>query len=278
MSNKAFIAVLVLLSLFINKEGFSQSSLAAPQQQYLKLNKEYFRSCLTDAGKIAVAPLHWNGRQWAGFAGVAGATGLAYWQDETIRDYFQRNRTEAKDNIAKYGIAPLGTYYLVPIIGGMYLYGVAAKNAGAETAGLLAGEAVILTGAYTMLFKMIFQRQRPSEGNPPDPDNWEGPLGGFRHGSFPSGHTALAFATAATISTYYHDKKWVGIVSYTLAALVGVSRVYSDDHWASDVVAGAALGYSIGRLVTHRQQTSQTVSINPYSNGFATGISFTVNL
>ncbi len=277
--NRPFAIIsLIVFYLFPVNDGFSQSMPNTGQQPYLKPNKAYFFSYLTDAGQIAMAPLRWNGKQWAGFAGMAGVTGLAYWQDEAVRDFFQRNRTQTGEKIAEYAVAPLGTYYLIPIVGSMYLYGLAAENADAETAALLSGKAIVLTGAYTILFKFVFQRQRPGDGNPPDHNNWNWLGGGFQYDAFPSGHTALAFATAATLSTYYHNKWWVGALSYSLAALVGVSRVYTDDHWASDVVAGAALGYSIGRLVTHRQQKTRQVSISPFGNGFATGVSFTFRL
>ncbi len=43
-------------------------------------------------------------------------------------------------------------------------------------------------------------------------------------------------------------------ISYPLATLVGLSLIDSEDHWASDVFAGAALGYVVGRAVVRRRQ------------------------
>ena len=65
--------------------------------------------------------------------------------------------------------------------------------------------------------------------------------------SFPSAHTTVAFA-AATAASREVDRSWpaaaryVTPVSYTVATLVGLSRMYKNKHWASDVVAGAGLG------------------------------------
>ena len=46
---------------------------------------------------------------------------------------------------------------------------------------------------------------------------------------------------------------------YTLASLVGISRVYQGEHWASDVVAGAAMGYAFGKLSYRLQTKNWTV-------------------
>jgi undecaprenyl-diphosphatase len=61
--------------------------------------------------------------------------------------------------------------------------------------------------------------------------------------SFPSGHTATAFAAAAVVGAIYPRLRWP---LYTLATLIGVSRIYLGVHFALDVAAGAILGLSIG--------------------------------
>jgi membrane-associated phospholipid phosphatase len=66
--------------------------------------------------------------------------------------------------------------------------------------------------------------------------------------SFPSGHTASAFATAAVLQ---RDLGWkFGIPAYAAAAFVGASRIESQRHYLSDVAFGAALGMVAGRTVT----------------------------
>jgi len=59
---------------------------------------------------------------------------------------------------------------------------------------------------------------------------------------------------------------------------VAVSRMYDDAHWATDVIAGSMLGYSIGRLVANKQKKQKHFSLAPYSNGWATGVSVTYHL
>ncbi|MBQ3686162.1 MAG: phosphatase PAP2 family protein [Candidatus Methanomethylophilaceae archaeon] len=64
--------------------------------------------------------------------------------------------------------------------------------------------------------------------------------------SFPSGHTASAFAGA--VSLLMIDRRW-GIAALTYAALVALSRVYVCAHWPTDVIAGAVLGAAMAAIV-----------------------------
>lgn len=66
---------------------------------------------------------------------------------------------------------------------------------------------------------------------------------GSRHNSFPSGHTATAFMTATMLHKEYGWRlPWLSIGGYTAAAVTGVSRIFNNRHWLTDVVAGAGIG------------------------------------
>jgi hypothetical protein len=66
---------------------------------------------------------------------------------------------------------------------------------------------------------------------------------GSSYTSFPSGHTAEAFASAEFLHQEYKDvSPWYGVVGYATAATVGYLRMYNNKHWLSDVIAGAGLG------------------------------------
>lgn len=64
--------------------------------------------------------------------------------------------------------------------------------------------------------------------------------------SFPSGHAATAFMTASLLAN--HFKRY--FLFYLLAALIGFSRIYMGVHYPSDVLTGAAIGITIGYLLT----------------------------
>jgi undecaprenyl-diphosphatase len=64
--------------------------------------------------------------------------------------------------------------------------------------------------------------------------------------SFPSGHSAASFAAATALTAFYPK---VAPLVYTLAAGVGLSRVYLGHHFPSDVAVGAATGAGIGSVI-----------------------------
>lgn len=79
---------------------------------------------------------------------------------------------------------------------------------------------------------------------------------GSHYNSFPSGHTATAFMTAAMLQKEYGWRNpWFSIGGYTAAAVTGVSRIMNNKHWMSDVVAGALIGIGsveLGYFITDK--------------------------
>lgn len=215
-----------------------------------KPDKEYIVSCWDATKKIATGPLHWKQKEWiiAGSVAVAGVT--LYLFDDEIRKTFQNNKTTGLDFASKYIFEPWGSgVYPAILFGGYYIYGLVAKNKRSRQIALGGTQAFIMAALSSQVFKHIFHRHRPNQDSPPNPYLWEGPTSGFNYTAFPSGHTTAAFAIASMMSLVYQDKIWVGILSYSLATGVGLSRVYDNKHWPSDVLIGAALGYAIGRTV-----------------------------
>src|SRR5262245_37019778 len=86
--------------------------------------------------------------------------------------------------------------------------------------------------------------------------------------SFPSGHTASAFATATVLQ---RDFGWkVGIPAYAVGAYVAASRMRSNKHYLSDVLVGAAIGVSAGRTVTIGSNRAKfDVGVAPANGGAA---------
>jgi len=66
---------------------------------------------------------------------------------------------------------------------------------------------------------------------------------GDKNDSFPSAHTALAFAGAHVIYKEFKDSnRWLAYTGYALATGVGIARMVNNRHWLSDVLAGAGFG------------------------------------
>jgi membrane-associated phospholipid phosphatase len=137
------------------------------------------------------------------------------------------------------------------LIGGVAMYGVGRIGHFERVAdlGLHTTEAIVVSAGITSIIKGLAGRQRPGVAGVNDPDDFK-LGGGFGKGgntSFPSGHATAAFATATVITLETHrwwpKSTWyVAPVMFGGATLVGVARLYTNAHWASDVVMGAGIG------------------------------------
>lgn len=87
--------------------------------------------------------------------------------------------------------------------------------------------------------------------------------------SFPSGHTAVSFAAAASLQNRYGWK--VGLPAHVAASFVGLARVEARRHFWYDVLAGAAIGEATGLLLTNRQ--NQSVQVIPWGDAHGGGAS-----
>ena len=68
-------------------------------------------------------------------------------------------------------------------------------------------------------------------------------------GSFPSGHSASAFAVATVIAEQYRQHRWVPWVCYGTAAFLSLTRLPAQAHFPSDIFIGGVLGYTISHFV-----------------------------
>ena len=150
-------------------------------------------------------------------------------------------------------ISQLGaSYSLAGLSAGTYVFGALGGNERARETGLLALEALGHTEVGVFAIKQLTNRERPLQA--------DGARRGFWNGgnSFPSGHAGGAFAVATVFACEYRDHLAVPIAGYSIATAISVSRVGARRHWASDIVAGGALGIMIGRFTCgHRQGRSR---------------------
>jgi len=97
--------------------------------------------------------------------------------------------------------------------------------------------AITIEFVASELMKQGIDRKRPAESYPAEIYPYRNVSGR----SFPSGHTSLVFATAASLSI--ECKKWyITLPAYAYACSVGYSRIYLGVHYPTDVIAGAAVG------------------------------------
>jgi membrane-associated phospholipid phosphatase len=142
--------------------------------------------------------------------------------------------------------APIAAVY------GLNMAGIKGRHDLANRTALMV-KSGLLVAAITFPLKNITAVPRPDTGE---------------RNSFPSGHTATAFAAATFMAKEYgHMSKWYSIGAYTVATSVGVMRVMNNRHWITDTLAGAAIGilstnvvylthqYKWGRTKKHHNQT-----------------------
>jgi len=167
--------------------------------------------------------------------------------DPVVSPYFRRSQSFSAFNKDFSGDNTTLAMLAFPVA--FYISGLERKDAYAQHTVLLASEAVIDSEILTTVVKDLDRRALP--GEVPDKsrfgDTWfEGRGQWFRGvGSFPSGHSIAAFSMATVFADRYPKPRWHRWVAFGLAGLVGFSRVPLQAHYASDIFAGAVLGYSI---------------------------------
>lgn len=235
-----------------------------------------FSIALNDAGVYFTQPLRFQAHDWLIAAGTLGTSAALLPLDESINSFMLRNRSQAAGTAAEIGRL-YGELWVGTSLGaGLYAIGLATQNPDVRITGRLALEALAFGGALNITLKALFGRSRPylEEG-----------AFVFRpvqitdsRMAFPSGHTTVAFALSAVLAERIGNP-WIGAGLYALAGLTAVSRLYHTQHWASDVVLGAAIGAGAGLLVTHLERermksTSEGARLLVYPTFTGVGVTY----
>lgn len=193
-----------------------------------------------------------NDWYWAG--GFAVATVVMAPLDRAIAQRLQTHSLQDNPFLKRtaVGVRILGSPGAEILSVGTYGVGKVIGHRNVAMVGLHTASSVLVADLITGGIKEVAGRRRPylSPDNPFDFQLFRG-LKGDSVRSFPSGHTTSAFAAAAAISEetgylWKGGKPYVRVLTYGLASLTGISRVYNNQHWASDVVVGAAIGSFTG--------------------------------
>lgn len=176
-----------------------------------------------------------SGRFWVASAALV-ATAIAL--DEPARDAAARNQSHVLDQLAR-NVDPLGrARYLVPALVGGYLVPRLAGAHRLADAALRVGLGYAVADGIESVLKPAIGRHRPDDERGAlrfrpfsNDDAWH---------SLPSAHTVHAFAIAAGIADEAH-RPWVTALAFGTASIVGLQRVYTRAHWASDVAASSVL-------------------------------------
>jgi len=227
-----------------------------------------------DSVAMVKAPASWDRGDWTLFGGTIAGIGGFMAEDRDAYQWAVRNQSTSRDTAARY-VSKFGAEYAIGLSAGLLVGGLAFDNRDVRDTGRDAVEASILSGLLTnVVFKTAFGRERPYSS---DGATVFKPFSS--NASFPSGHATEAF-TVASVIAMRSDGWVVPTVSYTVASLVAVSRVYQQAHFPSDVLAGAVFGTAVGRFVVGRHQPARPAerkaefTVVPLPGGLALHLSY----
>jgi membrane-associated phospholipid phosphatase len=168
------------------------------------------------------------------------ASGAFTLLDDEIRNAW--SVPNGSSGIGNVGKIAGGFYVVAPAVAGLLAAGHYSKSDRFHsfTYALAQGESI--TVGLGAGLKFAVGRSRPD---------------GSDNRSFPSAHAASSFMIASVVHRYYG--RTAGIIGYSAATFIAASRVRKDVHWASDVAAGATLGYIVGTSVSRRTGISLRV-------------------
>lgn len=225
------------------------------KNDYLLTQKNYYYSYTTKVANIITAPFEFNKKQWVLSATIFSSAVAAYLIETDINSWILKYQNSTSSTFGNIGYNLAHPSFLVPISTITYSIGYFNKLARVERVGITMFESLFISGATIKGLKMITDRKRPSESK--SNSDFDGPSFSLseKSQSFPSGHSALAFATATSIAQEYKDNKAIVLTSYTIATSVGLSRLFDNAHWLSDVIIGSAIGHFIAKY-THKKYTT----------------------
>lgn len=218
-----------------------------------------------DSSAARVPLLSKGERRTAAFFILAAAAVAPF--DKRMANEFERpsmHRSAAlADGFA--GARALGDPGAFLLAAGTYGVGLLSHHSATADAGLHVTEAIVLSGLMTNAFKPAIGRARPNAVHGTDPHDFRPFHAGGAYRSFPSGHTTAAFAAATAASAelsrsryaeaHPHGAAAIRATLFGVAGVVGVSRMYHDAHWGTDVVMGAAIGTVVSHALVRRQHS-----------------------
>ncbi len=209
---------------------------------------------------------HWDREAWLMASSTAAVTiSLMAPTDPSpdvrMQAWVQGKRTPAGDTFMPVMRTPTFRTYGLGSIGLLGLYGYVADKPGVLEAASLSMEAVTVAVSLHLAQKLLIGREGPTDGD------GLGIIYGPAKGIYlypagtPSGHTASVWSMSVVLMDQV-DTPVGYAIGWTINGYVAVSLVYNDQHYVSDVIWGAPLGYFVGKWVSKHRSTRYT-----YKNG-----------
>ena len=212
-----------------------------------------------DIWAMWTAPAHVTARDIPPVAAVLGGVVLTAFRDSAIYTWmtthpnalFMRMLTPIRDDW-KFPLNWGGSgQYLLPVSGGLYIAGRLSHDAALRDAGLGCAAGHLSSAALRDVIYLAIARTRPHSTPKPDRISVPGTRVWGRH-SFLSGHIANSMACASYLGHRF-DLGLAQPAIYAYVTAIGLGRMADGWHWTSDTIAGAAMGFAIGKGIADRQ-------------------------
>ncbi len=142
-------------------------------------------------------------------------------------------------------------------VAALFLVSLATDDARFQDAAFTSLQSLVYAGAVSYGLKYAVGRFRPFEHVGP---HRFAPFSGRT--SFPSGHTTTAFAVITPWVLYYPHPATYGL--FALSTGTALARIARQKHWATDVLAGSAIGFLTAYWLTRQHQGRATrFSVTP---------------
>jgi len=213
---------------------------------------------LGDAGGFFTAPLSFDRTDVDRLLAGTGAVAVTMAMDEPLNNLMvSYPPPEALEDALHWGEewGRLRTMQYASL--GIYVGGLALGEDEVRVTGRLMGEALLLAGIPAITLQYALGRSRPYSGKGAFDYNffeWNNEMQ-----SLPSGHVTVAFAISTVLAKRI-DRWWMSVPLYASAGLTVLSLGWGNQHWPSDLLIGATLGYLAGSFVVGREAERSAVS------------------
>ena len=271
------LACFFLLSWSVNFNAAAQDWAASSSLYHIVMSDA--KIALDDGLSYWSAPARFSGRDWIIAGGATAGTIAVISADNHLYNVLS---IETDDQLPR---SPweIPTYYgEFPYAGifsaGIYTVGLFSGEKNIRVTGRLVLESLALSGSAVLALRFVTGRTGPGpNGNSRDfkAFHWDA-----ERQAFPSGHSVAAFAMSTVLAEQIDNPfAWIGL--YGMASLTAYSRVRFTQHWASDVLAGSALGIATGLFVVSKEREREGqngkhegLSIMPTANGLCVQFTF----
>lgn len=207
------------------------------------------------------SPARWDGHDWLLLGGVLAGTAALTFGDEPMREFFQKQDNRFLDGVERMGYHYGKPYSVVGFTAGFYFSGLIFKNEWARETGLMMGSSIFTSSMVMGIIKNSVGRSRPGalEGHLKFSPFSNSPT----NHAFPSGHSSVAFGMSILLAKRVESVP-LKIFFYSVAGTTAVSRMYSDQHWLSDIAFGGIMAWFCADTAISRFQANHFKKARSY--------------